>query len=47
MWGISILADFRPGLAGFHAVVFLGLGKNLLFRSVLRHCDQFVTKPNC
>ena len=35
MWGISILADFRPS---FHAVVVFGLGKNLSFKSVLGHC---------
>jgi hypothetical protein len=28
LWGIS-----------FHAVVVFGLGKNLLFKSVLGHCD--------
>ena len=36
MWRISILADIRP--MGFHAVVVFGLGKNLLFKSVLGHC---------
>ena len=43
MWGISILADFRPGLWGisFQAVVFFGLGKNLLFKSVLGHCRMY------
>ena len=34
MWGISILADFRPMGISFHAVVVFGLGKNLLFKSV-------------
>ena len=29
LWGIS-----------FHTVVVFGLGKNLLFKSVLGHCDQ-------
>ena len=29
LWGIS-----------FHAVVVFGLGKNLLFKSVLGHCDN-------
>jgi hypothetical protein len=29
LWGIS-----------FHAVVVFGLGKNLLFKSVLGHCDD-------
>ena len=35
MWGISILAEW--GIS-FHAVVVFGLGKNLLFKSVLGHC---------
>ena len=41
MWGISILADFTPKLWGisFHAVIVSGLGGNLLFKSVLGHCD--------
>ena len=41
MWGISILADFGfIDLWGmrFHAVEVFGLGKNLLFKSVLGHC---------
>ena len=40
MWGISILADFRPiwGIS-FHTVVIFGLGKDFLFKSVLGHCD--------
>ena len=41
MWGISILADFRfIDLWGmrFPAVEVFGLGKNLLFKSVLGHC---------
>ena len=40
MWGISTLADLRPKLWGisFHAVVVFGLGKNLLFKSILGHC---------
>ena len=29
LWGIS-----------FHAVVVFGLGKDLLFKSVLGHCDK-------
>ena len=29
LWGIS-----------FHAVIVFGLGKKLLFKSVLRHCDN-------
>ena len=36
-WGISILADLRPGVR-FQAVAVFGLGKNLLFKSVLGHC---------
>ena len=31
LWGIS-----------FHAVVVFGLGKNLLFKSILGHCDIFM-----
>ena len=38
MWGISILADFRSMSMRFHAVVVFGLGKKLLFKSVLGHC---------
>ena len=39
MWGISILADFRPmWCISFHAVVVFGVGKNLLFKSVLGLC---------
>ena len=46
MWGISILADFRTMLWGisFHAVVVFGLGKDLLFKSVLRHCVKLDSK---
>ena len=33
MWGISILVDFRP-------MIFFGLGKHLLFKSVLGHCGE-------
>ena len=41
MWGISILADFKPmGYISFHAAVVFGLGKTLLFKSVLGHCDN-------
>ena len=39
MWGISILADFRPMGYKFSAVVVFGLGKNFLFKSILGHCD--------
>ena len=38
MWGILILADFRPMSISFNAVIVFGLGKNLLFKSVLGHC---------
>ena len=40
MWGISILADFRPMGISFHAVVVFGLGKNLLFKFILGHCGK-------
>ena len=33
LWGIS-----------FHAVVVFGLGKNLLFKSILGRCGEFDTK---
>ena len=40
MWGISILADFRPILdVSFHTVVVFALGKDFLFKFVLGHCD--------
>ena len=39
MWGILILADFRPMGISFHAVIVFGLGKDLLFESVLGRCD--------
>ena len=39
MWGISILADFRPMDISFHAVVVFALGKNLLFKFALGHCE--------
>ena len=39
MWGISILADLDLCGISFHAVVVFGLGKNILFKSVLGHCD--------
>ena len=35
MWGISILADFRP--MGYK-LLCCQLGKNLSFKSVLGHC---------
>ena len=40
MWGISILADFRPMGCKFHAGVVFGLGKNFLFKSALGHCGE-------
>ena len=36
MWGISIHANFRP--MGYKLV--FGLGKNLLFKSALGHCEM-------
>ena len=36
VWGIT-----------FPAVVVFGLGKDLLFKSVLGHCDQLKVPPNC
>ena len=38
MYGISLLDDFKPMGISFHAVVVFGLGKNLLFKSVLGRC---------
>ena len=43
MWGILILADFRPMGISFHAVVVFGLGKNLLFESTLGRCGYLMT----
>ena len=42
MWEISILADFRPMeyKLSCGAVVVFGLGKNLLFKFALGHCEQ-------
>ena len=37
---ILILADIRPMGYSFHAVVVLGLGKNLLFKSILGRCGS-------
>ena len=36
MWRILILVNFRPMGISFHAAVVFGLGKDLLFKSVLR-----------
>ena len=45
LWrGISILAHLRPMGVSFHAVVAFGLGKNLLFKSVLGHCVGWWTR---
>ena len=38
MWGISILADFRPIEYQLSCCGSLGLGKNLLVKSALGHC---------
>jgi hypothetical protein len=40
MWEVLILADLRPVVISFHAVVVFGLVKDLLFKSVLGHCDS-------
>ena len=42
MCRILILADIRPKYGAgisFHAVVVFDLGKNLLFKSILRRCE--------
>ena len=39
MRDILILADVRPMGISFHAVVVFGLGKNLLFKSILGRCE--------
>ena len=38
MCWVLILADIRPIGISFHAVVIFGLGKNLLFKSILGRC---------
>ena len=40
MCRILILADIRPMGISFHALVIFGLGKNLLFKSILGRCDM-------
>ena len=41
MWGISILDDFKPmGYKLSCCGIVFGLGKNLLFKSILGHCEQ-------
>ena len=39
MWRISIHRDFDSLGVPFHPVVVIGLGKNLLLKSVLGHCE--------
>ena len=36
----NLFSGTQCGGINFHAVVVFGLGKNLLFKSVLGHCDQ-------
>ena len=43
-WRISIHRDFDSLGVPFHPVVVIGLGKNLLFKSVLEHCDCLLLK---
>ena len=38
MWGISFLAVLDLWGISLHALVVFGLGKKLLFKSVLGHC---------
>ena len=45
MWGISILADFRPMEYKLSCCVF-ALGKNVSFNSVLGHCSALVCGKN-
>ena len=40
MWGILILADFTPMGRSVHTVIVFGLGKDLLFKFVLGHCEH-------
>ena len=39
MWGFQFLLILDIWGISFHAVVVFGLGKNLLFKSVLGHCE--------
>ena len=41
MWRISIHCDF-DSLGGPLSPCVIGLGKNVLFKSVLGHCDNFI-----
>ena len=38
-WGILIHADFRPMGISFHPAVVVGSGNDLLFNSILAHCE--------
>ena len=40
LWGISFHADSRPMGISFHPVVVLGLGNDLLLKSILGHCEK-------
>ena len=44
MCRILILADIRPMGISFHVVVVFGLGKNLLFKSILGRCEAARSK---
>ena len=49
-WRISIHRDFDSLGVPFHPVVVIGLGKNLLLKSVLGHCVLnllFNLSPKC
>ena len=38
MWGVEFLLILDLWGISFHGVIVFGLGKNLLFKSVLGHC---------
>ena len=40
MWGFQFLLILDLWGISFHAVIVFGLGNNLLFKSVLGHCDS-------
>ena len=44
MWGFQFLLILDLWGINFHAVIVFGLGKKLLFKSVLGHCVYFI-KP--
>ena len=46
MWRISIHHDFDSLGVPFHPVVVIGLGKNLLFKSFLGHCNLGLGRNN-